>query len=667
MNARICLAAALSAVIILGVSPGRAADFGKPGEPVRLVVGYLPYYSGAWSAVVMRGKKMYEKYLPRGSTVEFAVSLQGPKIANAMLSGEQHIGYMGDAPAILAASKPDVADVRLVAVLGLAHDQCNIILVRNDAPRFGSPKEALQWLNGKSVAAPRESCMDRFARQVFREEKVAPAAYLDQNIEVITSGFRAGELDAAVVWEPVASRLVNEGVARRIASGANIDEYDGGFLAMRGDLIRERPDVVTAWLNAELDAQLFLGDPRNASEVVRMATEQTSGFSERDLWSALYGRSSDLEGGTSVRLTLPYVFTPEAMKLLNEGAAFLGSMKSGSEKLKLEAIMPELSERILEKRNLKSPVAEVKALAPQPVLAQAEKSDSREISIRVERGGWGNASPAEIEPVLYSVAKELLSRFPGRPLAPIVVANSSKAPQVLMEKGRGGEYKVLLTAKGKRWGAYVYEFAHELCHVLANYERHPHHKVTADHQWFEEALCEVSSLYTLKNLAPIWDRNPPTPQLAGEAADLRRYADRFLNEAHRKLPPNTTLAAWFKEHQEALRGSPYDRNRNEVVATLLLPLFEENPELWEAIGFLNLDAPGDTFQDYLQNWQDNAPVKYKDVIRYAMTLFYEQSAPIVAHGSQSKFPSRPFEIIVPFGPGGGADGMARKIAQLLQP
>ena len=32
-----------------------------------------------------------------------------------------------------------------------------------------------------------------------------------------------------------------------------------------------------------------------------------------------------------------------------------------------------------------------------------------------------------------------------------------------------------------------------------------------------------------------------------------------------------------------------------------------------------------------------------------------------------KFPSRPIEIIVTFGPGGGADLMARKLSQLLEP
>lgn len=36
-------------------------------------------------------------------------------------------------------------------------------------------------------------------------------------------------------------------------------------------------------------------------------------------------------------------------------------------------------------------------------------------------------------------------------------------------------------------------------------------------------------------------------------------------------------------------------------------------------------------------------------------------------GAQEKYPSRPIEFVVPWGPGGGADQLARKIARLLEP
>ena len=354
-------------ISMLAVMAGQALatdiDFGKPGQPVELVVGYQPYYTESWSGMVMRGKKFYEKYLPKGSKVEFQVGLQGAIIVNNMLAGKQHIGYMGDMPSIVSTTKTETADIRIVATLGLGFDQCNIFLASNDAPKFATAKDALKWLDGKQVAVPKGSCTDRFAQATFKKEGVQPKDYLNQNIEVITSNFRAGKIDAAVIWEPTASRLVQEGLARRIATGANVNEGDGGFLAMRADLIKQRPDIVKAWLNAELDAQLFLADERNAAEVIKMAKEQTTGFSDRALWYSLYGTYSPETGGTKTRINLHYAITPQARDLIDKATTFLYSIKSiNVEKLRPEAVMPEFAEQVLKERNLKAPVGDVIAL-----------------------------------------------------------------------------------------------------------------------------------------------------------------------------------------------------------------------------------------------------------------------------------------------------------------
>src|SRR5437899_3091661 len=355
-------AALLGACIAL---PALAADidYGKPGTPVKLVVGYQPYYTQAWSGVVMRGKKFYEKYLPKGSDVEFQIGLQGAIIVNNMLAGKQNIGYYGDMPGIVSTTKTEVADVRLVANLGLAYDQCNAFLVRKDAPQFKSDQEAIRWLDGKTVAVPKGSCTDRFAQATFKRFNIQPKEYLNQNIEVITSNFRTGKLDGAVMWQPTTSRLVDEGLARLIATGKSVQENDGGFLAMRADLIKQRPDVVKAWLQGELDAQLYIADPKNASEVIKMAKEQTTGFSDKVLWNSLYGRYPDVAGGGDTRNIMHYTFTPEARELISRAAAFLHSIKSiNVDKVRPEAIESKWTEDILRERGLKAPIAEVKAL-----------------------------------------------------------------------------------------------------------------------------------------------------------------------------------------------------------------------------------------------------------------------------------------------------------------
>ncbi len=338
-------------------------DYGKVGDPVQLVVGYQPYYTESWSGVVMRSKKFYEKYLPKGSTVEFQIGLQGAIIVNNMLAGKQHIGYMGDMPSIVSTTKTEVADIRLVAAVGLGKDMCNIVLARKDAPVFASPAEAIKWLDGKQVATPKGACSDRFAQSVFKKSGVTPKDYLNQNIEVITSNFRAGKIDAAIIWEPTASRLVEDGLAKRVASGVNGGENDAAFLAMRADLIKARPDIVKAWLNAELDAQLFFADEKNAAEVTKSIAEQTTGFTPKVLWKSIYGEYTTNEGGVKTRLTLPFGFTPEAIELLAKASEFLFSIKSiNTPKMRPEAIMTEFTEAIMKERKLTAPIGDVSTL-----------------------------------------------------------------------------------------------------------------------------------------------------------------------------------------------------------------------------------------------------------------------------------------------------------------
>jgi NitT/TauT family transport system substrate-binding protein len=355
---------ALAAAAFASGLTARAAelDYGKPGDPVHLVVGYQPYYSEAWSGGVLNGLELWKKYLPAGSTVSFSTGLQGTIIVNAMLAGKQNIGYLGDTPSIVAATKRDVADLRIIGNVGLSHDQCNVFFVRNDAPQFGSPREAVAWLNGKSVATPIGSCADRFARAIFEKEHVTPGSYLNQSIEVITSGFRAGKLDGAVIWEPVASRLVGEGLARRVATGNNFDETDAAFLVMREDLIKQRPDVVKGWLEAELDAEQFVADPKNADQVVKLLKAQTTGFTDEVLFKALFGFYPKEAGGSPVRLTLPFAFTPEALELIKKDTAFLHSIKSISiSELADDAVVPDATEAILKEHNLNIPAGVVKA------------------------------------------------------------------------------------------------------------------------------------------------------------------------------------------------------------------------------------------------------------------------------------------------------------------
>ena len=362
-------AVALSASAFMAPTPSFAeVDFGKPGGPVKLVVGYQPYYSEAWSGVVVNGKELWKKYLPTGSTVEFQVGLQGANIVNAMTGEKQHIGYVGDMPGIAATfrnlSDRGATDIRIVAALGTSKQQCNIFLVRNDAPEFKSGAEAVKWMDGKTTSSPHGSCTDRFARLAFQKAGITPKSYLNQNIEVITTNFRAGKLDAAVIWEPTATKIAAAGLARRVASGEDFDAVDGGLLIMLNDLIKKRPDVQRGWLEAELDAQLFLSDPKNAEELSKLAESQTEQIDRKVLWAALYAQNPSSAGGGDVKIQFDYVLNDRVKKLLGEATAFLNSLpnKPAAEPtIRPEAVDDKVARDVLEARKLKSPVGSIAA------------------------------------------------------------------------------------------------------------------------------------------------------------------------------------------------------------------------------------------------------------------------------------------------------------------
>jgi NitT/TauT family transport system substrate-binding protein len=303
--------------------------------------------------------------LPEGSTVEFEIGLQGSVIVSQMLAGKQQIGYAGDMPAIVGASKRDTRDLRIVATLGTAQDQCGVFLTRPDAPDFKSQKEAIGWFDGKTISTAQGSCTDRIAQATFDQVGVKPKEYLNQSIEVITSSFESGKIDGAIIWEPTASKFVNEGLAKRVGSGSEADQQDAGYMLMDHELIEERPDVAEEWLAAELEAQRFLADPKNADEIVQIALDQTEGFTEQDLRDALYRAWPADKGGSEegVRLDLPFVVDEAGVEHIEYSAGFLADIDVIPDaELPPGAVWSELAEKVLRESDTPDGAGTVRAL-----------------------------------------------------------------------------------------------------------------------------------------------------------------------------------------------------------------------------------------------------------------------------------------------------------------
>ena len=256
-------------------------------------------------------------------------------------------------------------------------------------------------------------------------------------------------------------------------------------------------------------------------------------------------------------------------------------------------------------------------------VASASVSVNGRLSIQVQPGDWGAANMQDIEIVLKSIASVLLPDFPRHASARIVVGFSQAGPRVLAEKSPDGAHKVLLNVQGARWDQFAYQFSHELCHIFSNYDHREMRWTPASrsHQWFEETLCEIVSIVALNRLASNWEESPPHAGWADYAPAFRRYAQRLLNDEHRRSPA-ISIGTWYRENENSLARNPYLREKNELAATVLLELFEAMPGSLQTIGYLNLEPPSqEGFAAYLASWYECCPEWHRPFVLRLMSLF----------------------------------------------
>jgi hypothetical protein len=241
--------------------------------------------------------------------------------------------------------------------------------------------------------------------------------------------------------------------------------------------------------------------------------------------------------------------------------------------------------------------------------ANQAPAPTRELIIRAQGGKEWNASIEDVEKVLRTTAAEMWKHFPDRKLHPILVQPKG-GPIVLYQRGSKGEYIVRLNTGDTYWAQYAFQFAHEFTHILCVYR-----EGDSGNLWLEESLCELASLYALRQMSQTWKTRPPYPNWKDYAAKLNDYADERLKKA--TLPEKMTLAQWYAENAESLSKEGTQREKNLIVAAALLPLIEKEPEHWAAVEHLNTGKTKEprTFAKCLADWHANVPEKHKAFVK----------------------------------------------------
>ena len=245
--------------------------------------------------------------------------------------------------------------------------------------------------------------------------------------------------------------------------------------------------------------------------------------------------------------------------------------------------------------------------------------------IEVQACDWGNISASDIEVLLNNVAEHFTEHLRD-PFSGHIQVKRGNPPKTLIRSIPGqGPITVQLAVRDSYWAQFAYQFAHELCHALTDYEQ----LYWSDNAWFHEALCELASVFVLRRMGETWQTSPPYQGTTDYAPKITEYADDLLAKDRRQLPKGVALAEWLCEREDDLRKSASIANNGRisddardqyaVVAYQLLPIFTASPEAWNTVPKLPVsDAP---LHGYLVDWYRNVDPKDRAYVGSIMEKF----------------------------------------------
>ncbi|ADJ13429.1 ABC transporter substrate-binding protein [Halalkalicoccus jeotgali] len=305
-------ASALAGCTETGVLGGTAAAFDEKS----FIVGYQPFYTESWSALVIRHAGLAEKHLPEEYSVgSWEVALQGAVIGNKMISTQNDIGYTGDMPSITALANEETK-IDLVAMAGFSKgQQCNLCFV----PSGSSVSEPAD-LDGREVGVTTGSCTHRFILEVMDQEGIQPDLS-DQGMATISTNVREGNIPVGVGWEPAVARsVIQQDAAEYAFTGASYDLYDAAGLLMLDSLVEDHPEAAKGWLKAELEAKHIMAtDPERTMDLITQEG-QLRGYDRETLRATLYENLDVGSGAQRLLFYTDYEAIDTANRLFKERA-----------------------------------------------------------------------------------------------------------------------------------------------------------------------------------------------------------------------------------------------------------------------------------------------------------------------------------------------------------
>lgn len=268
------------------VSPGTAllatavvacAASGALGETITIGIGTQDTTTNTVTGgVILKKLGLLEKHLPRTGKydgVDYKLDWQNatsaPPITNAMMAGNIQIAMMGDYPMLFngATGQATGNETEFIAVAAYnAHGGGNGIVVNSASPYY-----ALEDLQGETVSVPFGSAAHGMMLNALQQNGLPEDFWhlVSQTPEVGSTNLQENRIAAHGDFVPFAELLPYRGFARKIFDGVQtgIPTFHG--VVVRKDFAATYPEIVTAYLEALLEANQWLrDDPKGAAEKI---------------------------------------------------------------------------------------------------------------------------------------------------------------------------------------------------------------------------------------------------------------------------------------------------------------------------------------------------------------------------------------------------------------
>lgn len=213
----------------------------------------------------------YEEYYENelGVNVNLVNFDSGQDVNTALAAGSIDISELGSSPTALGiASDVDYQVFWVGDVIGSAES----LVAKND-----SGIETVADLKGKKVATPFASTAHYSLLNALKLEGISESdvTLLDLQPADIYAAWARGDIDAAYVWYPVLSQLLEDG---KIITGSDKLAEQGVITAdlnvVRTEFAEQNPDIVTNYVKAQIKANdILLNDPDKAADEISQVLE----------------------------------------------------------------------------------------------------------------------------------------------------------------------------------------------------------------------------------------------------------------------------------------------------------------------------------------------------------------------------------------------------------